>query len=1281
MRRLLLVLAAALATALPARAQSIQAGPGTELSSLIGRSLNVPFVVDMSGRPEKLGAFAMRIAWNPAVLRFENGLPGTFGSVTVNGDSITQGVIRLAGANPAGAGGLVTVAVSRFTPLLADTTTIQVALTELFAAGSFADLLPSATVRSGLYCPARGRYGDVDQDGNANSRDALIALSNAVGLGVSQFDISLGDVDADGNANARDALIILSAAVGLDVSAYRVLALAGGACTSGPPVVFAVAPGVVGDVAIGQAVQFEARAVGGTGAAQAVSAQWLVSNPAVLGILATGLAVARDTGLADVIAVRDGRDTARVSVHVVARRGTWTVEAAAIGAANQLGSPSLPFATLDQAAAAIGPRDTVVVRPGRYDGSVFNVPVVLLGQRSGGAGAVIASNGGSDGLTLDGSGVSEVHDLAIEGFDVGLRLGNNADTVIADSLRVFASRQQGSCATAIRSDDAWALIVRRSQIAGDGPNGCTTGIELYGNVHLVVIEDTRITDLGGGETGLYGNNVDSVVVRRSQFSDINDYVIRLRAYAYSGGGRVPAASSVALVVDSSRFLRNGYEDIRADGLRSAVITHTVIDTRGHYGNPLNLYGVDSAYVRLVGDSILLDHDQPYNSTNSWFNGDGFDSVTVDSTRAVGASCGYMGGGVDYVRVRNSSFTESGSSYYCNYYVSPPALLYVSPNRLPTATIVVDSVTATGVSSSSCSQCMDFIRADSARVTVNRLRLDNFDTGIYSGDSSVTVTNSAFTNGYDAIEAYSSSSAPQRLVVRNVAFTDVEYPIYSGDYVSLVDSVTITRGYDAIYLYGAGADTVRNATLIDVSSYGIDVEDAPSQVAGNVIVRSPYQAIYAYGSGLAGDTTVIVNNTITCVGSGADGIAAYYGHSRIAGNIISGCSEGVLVSGGQAGFSTEIRGNAVTVPLDGYAGIETGRLYRVRVTGNTVVGGGRSGSPGGIYVHGNSTFQPEPYALVDSNTVRQTLAWGIRAEYVDSLEIRGNLVEDAAEPAGCYYYECPYLGAIALRDNFLYSARVVGNAIRRPRSNGIVVDQLDTATVFVDSNAVSVADSVAVRLFNGRFDLQGNNIRNNRGDGVRLETYGGPHEMHGNAFKGNGGYAANDNYGESTTNADGNWWGADGQPPGGPGADSARGIYDNAPLASEPTGLPPLAPPAGIMATRPVASALPAASSVQAAVVPVGTSPGRHPTRAERLAQREAWLRTASLRAPTAAAAPAGGRQPRPVSAREQAQTARAIERVGAQIRAEAVRAAERAARDSVRAERRSRPEQAREVRP
>ncbi len=1218
-------------------AQAIPVGTGGDVSSLVGVPLDVPFVVDMSARAERLGAFAMRIRWNPAVLRFDGGAPGSFGSTTINADSLAQGVIRLTGANPQGVTGLVTVALARFTPLVADTMTIGITLSELFAATIFTDLLPAAAVTSGLFCPARGRYGDIDGDGNVNSRDALLALSHAVGLPTAPYDITLGDVDGNGQTTARDALIMLTAAVGMDVSGTRVWGVAGGACTSGALATLMIAPGATGDLLPGEQVQLELRALAGGTLQTVTNAAWSTSDPNVVGVLVNGEITARSAGSAVIHAVKDGRDTAQLAVQVVTRRSAHWVSADAISAVNQVGTSQLPYATLAQGADAAQSRDTVMVRPGRYgEGAAFDRPVVLIGLTAGGAGVVIQGAAGDTvGLRLDGSGVSEVHNLAIEGFRVGLKLGPNVDTVVVDSLRVFAQSFQ-SCATAIESSDAWALIVRHSTLLGDGENGCTSGIDLNGNVRLVVVEDTRITDFGTEDTGIYGNNVDSMAVRRSDISDNGDYGIYVSGYPYSGGGRVPAATSVALVVEDSRFARNDYRAIYATDLRSARIAHSVIDLQSGNDDALTLSGNGTGYVQLVGDSIL--------NSFQWIYAHNLDSISIDSTRVVAAYSGDFYE-VGRLRVRTSSFTDIRDRAI--YYDA-----YTLPGRVD-----LDSVTFTG--SSACSRCLESVRAYSAGGTFTRVRVDNAHDGVYvSGDSNVTITNAVFTNVDNGVEIQGPFGAPPpRAEIRNVTVTDADDALDVDNMMSVIENVTLLRVFNGIRTSGSGVDTIRFNTITVADDDGIEASDAPVLIANNVITGVGSDGIQAYGPQppSAADSLLIVNNSVSCTPFAGEAIGAYYANARIQGNTLTGgCEWGVYLQGGGYLPTMVVRSNTVTLdPASIHKGVWVDVGVRARIVGNLVTGGRDDGT---ILVAGYDQLNRVPWALVDSNTIQNAVIWGIRAEYVDSLEIRGNVVEDVASPSGYPYNTRGGIGV----GNIQYAARIAGNTVRRAKSAGIAVDQFlccfgDTARVYVDSNAVSASDTAAVRLDEGVLWMRHNNIRNNLRDGVFIGLASSVYEIHGNAFKSNGLYAVN-NLADASGNSDGNWWGVDGQLPGSPGADSVSvNVFEAAPLAAEPSNLPPLAPPA--LRPAPSAAGVAGAQS-QSPLVTTAEAGGRGPAAAP------------AVRAPRAARseAPPAGPRARPMSAAEaQARAARAAQealREQRRVVLDANRAAARAARDS-----------------
>ncbi|MGD2135304.1 MAG: hypothetical protein PVF27_04045, partial [Gemmatimonadales bacterium] len=107
--------------------------------------------------------------------------------------------------------------------LAVEGTLLSVKVNALTAGDGSTDLLP--TVRTDLWdvCQAERMWGDLDDDRIVNSRDALIAITAAVGLPVGGYAVQMGDVDRDGLTTTRDALFILSHGVGF--STYTVAGL------------------------------------------------------------------------------------------------------------------------------------------------------------------------------------------------------------------------------------------------------------------------------------------------------------------------------------------------------------------------------------------------------------------------------------------------------------------------------------------------------------------------------------------------------------------------------------------------------------------------------------------------------------------------------------------------------------------------------------------------------------------------------------------------------------------------------------------------------------------------------------------------------------------------------------------------------------------------------------------------------------------------------------------------------------------------------------------------
>src|SRR6185503_3047157 len=101
------------------------------------------------------------------------------------------------------------------------------------------------------------------------------------------------------------------------------------------------------------------------------------------------------------------------------------------------------------------------------------------------------------------------------------------DTLVVDSLRYLEGA--GYCGDyAVATGDIWRLEVRRSDLRGGGAQtGCSGAIGVNGSARYVLVEDVRASDFGGG--GVYAQNADSLIVRRSQINDNYGYAIEASA--------------------------------------------------------------------------------------------------------------------------------------------------------------------------------------------------------------------------------------------------------------------------------------------------------------------------------------------------------------------------------------------------------------------------------------------------------------------------------------------------------------------------------------------------------------------------------------------------------------------------------------------------------------------------------------------------------------------------------------------------------------------------------
>ncbi len=884
----LLFAVAALLAPRATRAQSIAAGLGGNTSSPVGKAFDVPIVVDMTARPaDRLGAYALRLQWNPAVLQFVGGLAGSFGTLTPNTDSVAQGIVKLTAANPAGASGLITLAIGRFMPLVADTTTLVLSFSQLYAAGTFANLLPSLTTTSGQFCAAQGEYGDIDGDGQINSRDALIALEAAVGLDVSAYDIALGDVDGNGVTDTRDALIMLSDGVGIDVSAFpRVGATLGGACAPGVPVTMAITPTNVTGLLVGEDLTFEARAAGPTGALVTLPGMTFKSSDST--ILAFNSALGPYTGNAlapgtvTVTAVRAGKDSVQTTVTVVARRGTHYVDTKAAGATNQIGTQALPFGTIGAALSLARAGDTIRPQPGRYDEPVVaESAVVLMGDTlPDGTRPVIAGSG--TGILFLGPGTSEAQYLEVDGAATAFDLEGPSHVLLRG---IWAK----GVAYGVMSDGGpiGQLRIESSRLTGTGSSYYSaSGLEIYSTLDTLVVQGSEISDFASD--GIYVDAAVNVTVHASRIHDIGGYGV-------IASGETP----VVFAMDSTTVTNTNSWSVNLGAIQSATFAHNhfvntpLNGTYSGYTTGIQVGGGGGGWVRFEGDSI----DQTSNSDPEWLSVTGVDSVRIDSVWArIPNGYGYVYD-APLVRITNSEFVNLTGMALEVYFSS-----------LPGGRVAIDNVSATG--DATCDQCATAFSLTNAATTANNFTGTNLGEGLTaSGDSSLTVTGSTFNHVYSPVVwTVTDSALAAQLTVRNSQFLGFEDAIFASNGAVLVDSNTFqnSQGYAIEANQPTGTAQVVGNTFTDVAT-AIQIYagalPVSGTISGNMITGASQYGIEAYGGADSLDASYqIISNNVSCNAAGTNsgyGIYLDFAHSVIRGNQVAGCWTGILAEGGSA----------------------------------------------------------------------------------------------------------------------------------------------------------------------------------------------------------------------------------------------------------------------------------------------------------------------------------------------------------------------------------------------
>jgi Right handed beta helix region/Dockerin type I domain/Bacterial Ig-like domain (group 2) len=1038
--------------ALATGAPSVAAGQGIPVTVGVGAistgaaQFDLPVVADMSARTEKLGSFVMTVRWNPSVLQFVGGIDGTFGSLVVNEDSVTAGVITLSGANPAGVSGLVTLGVGRFQVLTNDTTTFRVSVQELFAAGTFADLTSAAVALDRVFCGAlAGTYGDVNQDGAVNGADALIVLTESVGLDVSQYAVGFGDVDDNGVRNPRDALIILSYAVGINTSSFRAgQSVSGNVCVPPGAETYGLNPAVAAALT-GQHIRYFAFGLDSTGAALALrNVTWTSSNAAVATVDVTGEAIAVGSGTTTITALQNDSAIATGSLSVAATRKTHWVDALASQARNQLGTASLPYGTLADALAAAAAGDTVRVRSGRYAGGGILTPIVVMGDTSAGGTRpwLVADQAIDTVLTVRTPGSVVLRDLQVDTAYVGIHV-RNTDTLRLVHVDV---RGQDQGLAAVYLDSVGLATFTRVVLAGHPGQAYYYGIgglQAYG-VASLVLDSSAVLDFDAD--GVYTSEVDTLTVRHTTVRDNYGYGIRVFTS--------DTTDATQLTMSHDQLVQNYNGGVYASYVGNAAFDHNVFVGYGYVG--ADLYGSRGSVVSVVGDTARV-------TNGPWLSIDQYDSVLVDSVVVPQVDYqSYLNNGRVTV-VRNSAFQD----------VRTDALV-ITGRGVDSSTALVRNSDFGGDLFSGYSGTG--LSPYSVTLDVEDSRFDGVYYGVYAYYSTVHLRRTSITGaGYGLYASCAYDASVDTVLVKNT-----DYAIYGSGCAAAgaldVDSLDVQGGYQGVYASTWASANIRNSRFTDIA-YGLSLQTVHALVRG-VQVATQYGGVDASPD----STATIVGNAVTCAtGSTAYGIEA--------GNLVGATIDSNTVSGdcGTAIYAYAVdtlgmRGNVIGASQTGYAdhGIEsyTNAPGRRVIVGNSITGPWRYGS---IYAYDST------YVRVDSNVVNGGIEAGVWVDRGDTVLVRGNTVDRILDASCCGTYTT---AGILLAPLEASGARreVQYNRVTRS-ANGLLLfgGAADTVTVQLDSNNVygSVGSGVVLQTY-ARVLARKNTIDSSGVDGVHVD---------------------------------------------------------------------------------------------------------------------------------------------------------------------------------------------------
>jgi len=870
---------------------------GGDLAGRAGDYIDVPVTVDLSGAPgRQLGSYRGQLTWNPGILEFVQVNNGNFAVPQVNSAAADSGKIQLAAVAPAGAGGVITVFVARFY-VLSDTaeSNVTVSFDDMSATATsvtpYEVLLPLVRYVQGTFCRSLGRWGDVNGDGQANSLDALVALSVVVGIPVDTLMTpALADVDGDGSVTSRDALIILSYAVGLPVTGYRVLLPAAGACATGAATTLAVTPDSI-ELEVGQGVAVVVQASDATGRGVPVdSVTWTSSNPAIAGYdPGTQQIQGRMAGVATLTAQLGPGVQGSLKVSVLARRTTWYVDVQrALNAAVQVGSQAWPFQYIGDAVNIAQDGDTVLVASGTYEEEFGRyVSVVLLGDSVNRP--VVDPRGAPYWST----------------YDDAIYLGSSAAPTIVAHLVVKAGGVYL---------DAHDITARDLDIEGLSGTNTYAGLEVYGE-NLTAAPPARGGPMRSGAPAALGNVlIDGVTVAGDSMP--NGIVVDQADTAVIRNSSVTrAAPSTDIGCSASSSTNSGILITQASVsvVQNATVTNPDCQGIGVF---------DNSYTYVTNDvgRATLSHNR------------------VSGAPGIGIGVGTRLVALDHNSVRNTVTSQNVCCYSF-------AGIEVTRNPLvaDTVTSLGDTVVNVGGSYTSYGLSVDTAVA----AVVDSLVVDSVGSGFseegtgasgfYFSGRSLSLTNSRVANSTgDGIEAFGELEYSGRHnLVRNVqrfgiwvARTQCDCSNQPPDSVAIAHDSVVNSGTNGVEIDDARVAVLDSLLVDSANTDGLYLNSVARGTIRNSAVRDGGTGVFTYFT----DTLSLLGDTAQ-----ADFNGVYLEYTTDSVTIRGGVMDGNGGAGIYLDYQSVARIDSVTLTNNGqglylYA-LAGARVQRSRFEGN------------------------------------------------------------------------------------------------------------------------------------------------------------------------------------------------------------------------------------------------------------------------------------------------------------------------------------------------------------